>query len=41
MEKPWVKYITMDNLPNEDLELVATIIGLENTKKLMCEILYE
>lgn len=38
MEKPWVKYITMDNLPNEDLELVATIIGLENTKKLMCEI---
>ena len=41
MEKPWVKYITEETLPNEDLQVLASIIGLELTAKLMCEILYE
>ena len=36
--KPWVKYITEENLPNDDLRLVSTIIGLDATAKLMCEI---
>ena len=38
MEKPWVKYITEETLPNEDLQVLASIIGLELTAKLMCEI---
>ena len=25
MDKPWIKYITMENLPNEDLNIVADI----------------
>ena len=25
---PWADYFTMDNLPNEDLKIVATFIGL-------------
>ena len=29
MDKPWIKYITMENLPNEDLNIVAAVIGLE------------
>ena len=28
----------MESLPNEDLKIVATIIGLEATIKLMCEL---
>ncbi len=31
MDKPWIKYITMENLPNEDLNIVATVIGLDAT----------
>ena len=38
MDRPWIKNITMDNLPNEDLNIVATIIGLDATIKLMCEL---
>lgn len=38
MDKPWIKYITMENLPNEDLNIVATVIGLDATIALMCEL---
>ena len=38
MDKPWIKYITIETLPNEDLNIVATVIGLEATIKLMCEL---
>lgn len=38
MEHPWTKYINMENLPNEDMKIVAAIIGLEATIKLMCEL---
>ena len=37
-DKPWVKYITEENLPNEDMKIIAAIIGLAPTVKLMCEI---
>ena len=35
---PWINYITMENLPNEDLKIVAAIIGLTPTVQLMCEV---
>ena len=35
---PWADYFTMDNLPNEDLKIVATFIGLEPTVTLICEL---
>lgn len=35
---PWIDYITMENLPNEDLKIVAAIIGLSPTIQLMCEV---
>jgi hypothetical protein len=35
---PWIDYITMENLPNEDLKIVAAIIGLTPTVQLMCEV---
>jgi len=35
---PWIDYITMENLPNEDLKIVAAIIGLAPTIQLMCEV---
>ena len=38
MEHPWTKYINMDNLPNEDMKIVANVLGLEATIKLMCEL---
>lgn len=38
MEYPWTKYINMDNLPNEDMKIVANVIGLEATIKIMCEL---
>ncbi len=28
----------MDNLPNEDMKIVANVIGLEATIKIMCEL---
>lgn len=37
-QKPWVKNITPENLPNEDLKILASFIGMEATIKLMCEI---
>ena len=36
--KPWIKNITLDTLPNEDLKIVASVIGLDATVKLMCEL---
>lgn len=36
--KPWIKNITEETLPNEDLKLVASTIGLDATIKLMCEL---
>ena len=38
MEYPWTKYINMDNLPNEDMKILASISGLEATIKIMCEL---
>lgn len=38
MEYPWTKYINIDNLPNEDMKILASIIGLEATIKIMCEL---
>lgn len=38
MEYPWIKYINIDNLPNEDMKILASIIGLEATIKIMCEL---
>ena len=36
--KPWVDKITPENLPNEDLKIVATFIGLAPTVTLICEL---
>ncbi len=36
-EPLWAKYITEENLPTEDLQVMASLIGLEATKKLMFE----
>ena len=36
--KPWIKNITEQTLPNEDLKIVASTIGLDATIKLMCEL---
>ena len=38
MEYPWNKYINIDNLPNEDMKILVSIIGLEATIKIMCEL---
>jgi len=35
---PWINYITMETLPNEDLKIVADTIGLPPTIILMCEL---
>ena len=35
---PWTEFITMENLPNDDLKIVANIIGLMPTINLMCEL---
>lgn len=35
---PWADYFTMDNLPNEDMKIIAEIIGLSNVITLMCEV---
>ena len=37
-DKPWIKNITEQTLPNEDLKIVASTIGLDATIKLMCEL---
>lgn len=34
-EPQWAKYITEKNLPNEEMEVLCSIIGLEATKKIM------
>lgn len=36
--KPWIQNITIENLPNEDLKIMAAIIGLDATIKMMCEL---
>ena len=38
MNKPWIQYITEETLPNEDLKILAAIIGLAATIKVMCEV---
>lgn len=38
MSKPWIQYITEETLPNEDLKILAAIIGLAATIKVMCEV---
>jgi hypothetical protein len=38
VDKPWMKYINVDNLPNEDLKIVASVIGIDPTIKIMCEL---
>lgn len=38
MNKPWIANITEDTLPNEDLKILAAIIGLAATIEIMCEI---
>ena len=35
---PWIDYINMENLPNDDLKIVAETIGLDPTITLMCEL---
>jgi len=37
LNTPWTKYITMENLPNEDMKLMASSIGLDATVKLISE----
>lgn len=34
-EPQWAKYITENDLPNEEMEVLCSIIGLEATKKLL------
>ncbi|MBQ8459366.1 hypothetical protein IJ541_04610 [bacterium] len=34
-EPEWAKYITEDNIENEDLQALMSVIGFEATKKLM------
>jgi len=36
--KPWMKNITEENLPNEDLKILSAVIGIEPTIKIMCEL---
>lgn len=35
---PWIKNITKENLPNEDLKIIAEILGLGVAIKMMCEL---
>jgi len=35
LNKPWIEKLTPDNLPNEDLRLVANLIGLDVAIKMM------
>lgn len=37
-DKSWTKEITIEDLPNEDLKIIAGVIGLEAVVKLMCEL---
>ena len=34
-DKPWIEKLTPDNLPNEDLRIVASLIGLDVAVKMM------
>ena len=36
--KPWTENITTENLPNKDLKIMAAVIGLDATIKMMCEL---
>ena len=37
MTKPWKKFITMENLPNEDMRILADAIGIEPVKDMITE----
>ncbi|MFI3301170.1 MAG: hypothetical protein R3Y28_07100 [Candidatus Gastranaerophilales bacterium] len=37
-DKPWLKDIEKDDLPNEDLKIVAELIGISVAIKMMCEL---
>lgn len=37
MTKPWKKYITMENLPNEDMRILAETIGIEPVRDIITE----
>ena len=37
MTKPWKQFITMENLPNEDMRILAGTIGLEPVKDIITE----
>ncbi len=34
----WEKYLTYETLPNEDTKILADILGIEDAKKLICEL---
>lgn len=34
---PWIKEITYETLPNEDLQIVASVLGFETAIKMMFE----
>ena len=38
MNAPWLKYVTWENLPNPDMKILARVIGLEATCKVMNEL---
>jgi len=38
LKQPWAQEITKDDLPNEDLRIVADLISLEVAVKMMCEL---
>lgn len=37
-KKPWIKNLTYENLPNDDLKSLADIIGMELTIKVIFEL---
>lgn len=38
LEKPWINEIDINDLPNEDLKIIAEIIGIDIAIKMMCEL---
>jgi Mor family transcriptional regulator len=37
-QNPWIEDITVEDLPNEDLKIVAALVGLDTAVKMMCEL---
>lgn len=35
--KPWIKNVTIDTSPNEDLKILASVVGLPATIKSICK----